>query len=276
MVYLGKRTYRQAFTLLEVMGVLVVIGVLTALLFPTILGAIRSAAVTQTAASLNSLKAACASHAAQFGGLATDGSASPPAPIALDGSDPRAAQFDKVLLWESLLDSPFAPKIGDGINSPTNIHVQIVSALSPSTVPTQDNSAYDLDGTGVNETTGVAVVEAVITGVSLEDAKALNDVLDGNSLGLDTSGNDLRGRVKYAVSNGASGNGGVAGHGNGNGLGLGHGAGNGGQNNGNGSGGSDSGSGNGGNGNGNQNSGGGNGTTSVPTTVTVHVYITHR
>jgi prepilin-type N-terminal cleavage/methylation domain-containing protein len=284
MLHRTVKDARRAFTLLEVMGVLAVIAILVGLLIPTIFGAIRSAAVTQTAASLNAVKTACAGHAAQFGCLATDGSASPPSTILLDGSDPRAAQFDKVLLLESLLEGVFSPKIGDGAISPTNAHVQVVSALSASTAPTQDNAAYNLDGNGVNETTGMVVVEAVITGVSLEDAKALNDLLDGNLLGQDASGNDLRGRVKYALPDNASAGNGNGGS-NGNGNGLGQGAGNGGHNNGNGNSGSDNGNGNGngngsgngnGNGNGNQSGSGGTASAATPTTVTVHVYLTHR
>jgi prepilin-type N-terminal cleavage/methylation domain-containing protein len=290
MLHHAQKCPQRAFTLLEVMGVLAVIAILVALLIPTIFGAIRSAAVTQTAASLNAVKTACAGHAAQFGVLATDGSASPPSPILLDGSDPRAAQFDKVLLWEALLETVFSPKIGDGMISPTNARVQVVSALAPSIAPTQDNAAYNLDGNGVNATTGMVVVEAVITGVSLEDAKALNDLLDGSSLGQDASGNDVRGRVKYGTGGTdgnltGSGNGNSNGNGNGNGNGLGQGAGNGGQNNGNGNFGSDNGNGNGGNGgngngngtrNGNQSGGGGTASSASPATMTVHIYLTHR
>jgi hypothetical protein len=235
--------------------------------------------------------------------------------IALDGSDPRASQFDKVLVLESRLDGLFSPKIGDSVLSPTNTRVQIVAGLSASTAVSQDNSAYNLDGTGVNEASGAVVIEAVITGVSLEDEKALNDLLDGSALGQDSNGNDFLGRVKYAApgngtgtdtgaasspgstsgtGNGGGSTGGTSGNGNGNGNGLGNGAGNGGHNNGNGNGGTDNGNGNGGNGNGNSGSGnanGGSGTTSggasqssggsagstvTPTTVTVHIYITHR
>lgn len=273
--------------MIEVLGVLVVIAMLVAVLVPVVFGAIHNASISQTASSINSVKTACAGHFAQYGSFATDGSVNPPAAISLDGTDTRAAQFDKVLLVESLLDHGFTPKMGDGILGPSNTRIQIVNGLAPSTQPTQDNSAYDLDGSGANQASGMVVVEAVITGVPLDDAKALNAILDGVSLGQDSTGNDFRGRVKYASpagagagSPGGNGNGnGGANTGNRNGVGLGGGAGNGGHNNGNGNGGNDS-----GNGNGNGNSGGtgqgsgntGSASSSSPSTVTVHVYLTHR
>jgi type II secretory pathway pseudopilin PulG len=283
----GTEKLVRAFTLLELIGVLTVLAILAGLLIPTVFNAIHNAAINQTASSLNSLRTACAGHYAKFGCFATDGSAAPPATILLDGSDPRSSQFDKVLIWEQLLESLFSPKIGDGLLGSTNTRVQIVAGLPPGIPADVSNAAYSFDGNGLNQASGTVVVEAIITGVPLLDAKALNDLIDGPSLGENSSGNDLLGRVKYGApgnsngsgsgnSGGNSGNGG----GNGNGNGLGNGNGNGGHNNGNGNGGSDNGNGNGGNGNGNGNSGGSGNGSSNPSqsgnTVTVHVYLTHH
>jgi hypothetical protein len=155
--------------------------------------------------------------------------------------------------------------------------VQIVAGLPANTAPNQDNSAYSFDGSGDNQASGAVVIEAIITGVPSADARALNDLVDGTSLGENASGNDLIGRVKYgnpANSNNNSGGGNSAnGNANGNGNGQGNGNGNGGNNNGRGNGGVDSGTGNGGNGNSGNS---GNSGTPGPSTVTVHIYLTHR
>jgi hypothetical protein len=296
----------RAFSLLEVIGVLTVLAILAGLLVPKVFEAMHNAAIAQTASSLNSLKTACTGHYAKFGCLDMDGAANPPATIPLDGSDPRSTQFDKVLLWEALLDSFFSPKIGDGVLGATNTRVQIVTGLSASTQPDGSNAAYTFDGNSLNEANGAVVVEAIITGVSVQDAKALNDLIDGPSLGQDASGNDFLGFVKYGTPNNGSGSGSgngtssgsAAGNGNdngngnskgnGNGNGLGNGEGNGGLNNGKGNGGNDNGNGNGvdGNGNGNDNGNGNGNNTGSNTgnnnasqsgnTVTVHVYLAHH
>jgi prepilin-type N-terminal cleavage/methylation domain-containing protein len=290
----------HGFTLIELIGVLTVVAILAGLLVPRVFTAIHNAGINQTATSLNSLKTACVGHYAKYSSLAIDGSLSPPATIVLDGTDARSSQFDKVLLSEALVDSIFSPRIGDRILGSSNTRVQIVTGLSSSAAPDQDNSAYSFDGNGNNEASGGSVVEAIITGVSPDDARALNDVIDGPSLGEDSNGNDFAGRVKYANPNSSSGSGGAnnsgsgsgtgsgsgngSGNGNGNGNGLGNGNGNDGHNNGNGNGGVDNGHGNGNTGNGNSNgsgsgSSGGSGTqsgTQTVSTLTVHIYLTHH
>jgi len=59
--------------------------------------------------------------------------------------------------------------------------------------------AYDLDGNGSSDVAGGQfVVEALLVNVSLSDARALNNILDGPTLGEGTNGNDFAGRVIYA------------------------------------------------------------------------------
>ena len=66
---------------------------------------------------------------------------------------------------------------------------------------------YDLTGTTptVNAATGVSVVELVLKNVSAEDAKDLNDRIDGALLGAPLGGTDVKGRVKFDIGLGATG-----------------------------------------------------------------------
>jgi len=63
--------------------------------------------------------------------------------------------------------------------------------------------AYDLSGTGTtNECSGSYIVQAVITGVTLADAQALSQRVDGINLSATTvipnaTSTDVKGRVKY-------------------------------------------------------------------------------
>jgi type II secretory pathway pseudopilin PulG len=211
---------RSGFTLIEMVGVFAVTAILASLLIPKVFESIHRARVVQAAMGVGTAKTTLISHVAKFGSLAVDGSVSPPTAVVLDGSDVRASDFDLVLLQEGLLDAPFGVKIGFG-------YLELLAGTWSAVAPDGTNAAYDLDGFGLhNDACGNTVAEAVIVDVTLEDARALNNVIDGLALGEDNSGNDFLGRVKYAkpslVANGNS-----NGNGNGNGTGNGNGRGNG-------------------------------------------------
>jgi len=182
-----------AFTLIEMIGVLAVIAILAALLIPRIFEAINNARINNAVVSCSTVKAAVADHYAKFGAIAIDGTATPPVAIPVPTNS-----FDQLLLSEGFLDKPFQVKIGDG--NPTNTTVRISAALPGTTTVDGSNAAYDLGGTLTNSAVGTVVVEAVISNVLLNDARDLNDRLDGTTLGVDSSGNDYRGRVKYTTA----------------------------------------------------------------------------
>lgn len=187
---------------------LAILAVLSALILPKIFEAIHNARVSHTAIGLNTIKTAAAQHVAKFGQLTMDGSVTPPSPILLDGSDTRALQFDAILLKEQLIDAPFRTRIGDGVFGPQNTRIQLAKAVSGDTDPDEEDSAFYLDGTGdANNATGSVVLFAVISGVSVEDARALNRILDGTSLSLgeNPAGHDFVGRVKYRKPTGVTG-----------------------------------------------------------------------
>jgi len=185
----------NAFTLIEMIGVLAVIAILAALLIPKIFEAINNARINNAVVSYNTVKTAVMDHYAKFGSLASSNGVSFTLP---------QKSYDRILLAEAFLDKPFIVKIGDGLNTTTNTHIEAIAGqLATATVDTS-NSAYDLDGSGttpndVPSDTSV-VLQAVITGVTEIDAHDLSERLDGTDLSTAVGTADTKGRVKYAAS----------------------------------------------------------------------------
>ena len=178
----------QAFTLIEMIGVLAVIAILAGLLIPKVFEAINNARVNNAAVSYNTVKSAISDHYAKFGSLLSSNGA------AFLTTASVATNYDGMLLTEGFLDKKFQVKIGD-----TNSHVQVVNALAAGGTIGPSDATHDLDGTGGNDAVGGVVVQAVISGVTELDAKDLNDRLDGATLGTAILTSDLVGRVKYAT-----------------------------------------------------------------------------
>ena len=184
---------RQAFTLIEMIGVLAVIAILAALLVPKVFSAINDARVNGLCVTCETLKTAVADHYGKYGRLdATFGTNALTFPSGIHTG------YDKdVLMAEGLLDKPFAAKIAGGDPS-TNAVLRLVQGSS-GVFGAPGGIGYRLDGT--NNATGAAsfVIEAVIGNVTLADAKDLNDRLDGTALGSPTPP-DNAGRVEYGTA----------------------------------------------------------------------------
>ncbi|MGC8990340.1 MAG: type II secretion system protein [Verrucomicrobiia bacterium] len=186
----------RGFTLIEMVGVLAIIAVLSALLVPRIFSAINESRLNGAITSINSAKTAAVAYYGKYGKFG-----------GYNGVDLAStnADWDLVLLQEGLLEKPFETKLSN--LSSTNAHqIQLVSGVASTTAATDVNAAYNLDNNStapnpVNDASGKWVIQAYIQGVNIDDAIELNNRMDG---ALDpvtkgsTTANTL-GRVKYTA-----------------------------------------------------------------------------
>lgn len=205
------RNKRSGFTLVEMIGVLAVVAILTAMLIPKIFETINTARINAAAAAINTVKNAVANHYAKYGGFAdSTGTILTPGTV---GASSDAASFDtEVLLTDGMLEKRFAVKIGDQLS--TNlVRVRAVAAADDADDITATSANYDMDGVDADVDTndGALVCECVITGVSAADARALKQLIDGSDItaiaNLPAVGAAAtKGRVKYeAIAPGATG-----------------------------------------------------------------------
>ena len=178
---------RAAFTMIEMIGVLAVIAILAAMLIPRVFQAVDTARVTSTAVACETVKTAAIDHYGRQGRLDMAFGTN----LVLNGGV-YSGYDTRVLLPENLLDKPFQVRLAGGDPS-TNSVVQLILAAQSNA-----GAGYMLDGITVGTTNAQYVLEALIYGCSIADAKELNDRIDGGSLGApDLSTADNRGRVEY-------------------------------------------------------------------------------
>lgn len=181
------------FSLAETIGTLSVMGLLAASLLPPIHGLVNKSRLNGAAQSYMIAKAAATRY------LDHHQSKNPSADVRTLTADVDAATHwdSEVLRPAGFLAQPFATKISK------NARLAISAAPPASASPTVSNRAYSFTGLTPTDTTTTAgslvVVEAVLEQVSLEDARALNERIDGNEeeAGANLPGTNLTGRVKY-------------------------------------------------------------------------------
>jgi len=181
----ANRAATSGFTLIEMIGVLAVIAILAAMLLPKVFSAINDSRVNNAAVSLETVKTSATDHYGKYGKLNSIFGTN-------DQTAPLTGYDTKVLMAETLLDKPFVTKISDGTNSV----LQMVAGGKEN-----NNVGYFLDGTAGTVTSNAQyVVEAVLYNVSAQDAKDLNDRIDGIALGGASVGAaDSKGRVEYGA-----------------------------------------------------------------------------
>src|SRR5258708_40040877 len=129
----------KGFTLIEMIGVLAVIAILAAVLIPKVFEAINNSRINNASMSCDTVKTAIADHYAKFGGLNIDGSTG--TGVAIPAGSIPFKTYDQVLLKEQFLDKLFLVKVGDGLNSVTNTHVELGAIPVAGGVTTGDDWA---------------------------------------------------------------------------------------------------------------------------------------
>ena len=205
-----NRRKARAFTLIEMIGVLAVIAILAAVLIPKVFEAINNSRINNAAMACNAIKTGIADHYAKYGSIACDGTTATPTVLTVPVAGYN--NYDTVLLKEQLIDKLFATKLGDG-TSGTTTGTRIVLLPAPAAIggavtaadppAAASDASFALDGNATTTDTisGSIVAVAMITGVTLQDARSLNNIIDGTAPNMGegaTAGTDIAGRVKYA------------------------------------------------------------------------------
>lgn len=197
----------QAFTLVEMIGVLAIIAILASLLIPRVFQAIGDSKISNTASTCNSIKAAVNEYYGRYGLIAGPKGVV----LTLSGTPAIAEDWDlTTLVAEGFAEKPFSVKIGNGkmgsANSGSRLRVIDISDNTTNTAPADATAdlaegGYNLDGASTtNDISGALLVEAVIEQVDAQDARDFNDRIDGANLGAtNLTSADQAGRVKYTA-----------------------------------------------------------------------------
>ena len=188
---LGLRLRATGFTLIEMIGVLAVIAILAALLIPKVFDAINNSRINNTAVSIATVKTGVSDHFGRFGDFNLLGGTNA---LSLPITNYDAA----VLMPEGFLDKPFAAKISTGAS------IQVVPGASAGPSGLGFSLSQDLSVTNNAVALADQVVQAVLPGVSAQDAKDLNDRIDSASMGAASlTAADYQGRVAYVAPSGS-------------------------------------------------------------------------
>ncbi len=196
----NPRNQSRGFSLIELIGVLAIIGILAGIIVPKVIQATARSKVTSTAASYNSLKTAAADY---FGknGTFPDRSGTG----ATNGAVANG-RFDADLIAGGFADKLFTCGIGSQLNDSSNLrnrtHVRSLDTVSNGAVTITANAGgdnFDLDGNAstADFTAGSKIVALMIPDTAVPDAIELNRMLD-NETAEGTAAN-LTGRCIFSA-----------------------------------------------------------------------------
>ncbi len=155
---------RQAFTLLEILIVVIIIGILAALVIPQISGAAEDAKVSKVLAVVDTLRAASESHYADTSALAAEYSDS-------------TNEFERELSIKQSAPVWKGPYLAHPLTNGDNPFGGVVRLHKSFTDGPVNPVGFDLIGRGTDTVTGAGQYVA-FTNVGETAAKTVNDALD--------------------------------------------------------------------------------------------------
>lgn len=196
---------QHGFTLIEMIGVLAIIGILAGIIVPKVIQATARTKVNSAVLSYNTIKTATVDY---FG---KNGSFPLRAGTGATNAAVATGRFDADLLSGGFLEKLFACAIGSQANDSSALtgrtHVRSQTAAANGTVTitaTAGGDNFDLDNNASTEdfTTANTVISIMIPAVATADAVELNKLIDNET--VDGSAANLTGRCIFSTPAGGT------------------------------------------------------------------------